>query len=138
VIIDATFLKRWQRQLFRDLASESGIRFTIVDFVAATATLRDRIAQRLLDPHEASDADLAILEHQVQMQEQLAPDELDDTVLYDAQRALAEARLPESWHAVLDRLAAAPAAELSREFATGSCRSAAAGTDRPPADRPGA
>jgi predicted kinase len=138
VIIDAAFLKRWQRQLFRDLASESGIRFTIVDFVAATATLRERIMQRLLDPHESSDADLAILEHQVQTQEQLAPDELDDTVLYDAQRALAEARLPESWRAVLDRLAAAPTAELCREFATGGCRSAAAGIDRPPADRPGA
>ena len=137
MIIDAAFLKRWQRQLFRDLASESGIGFTIVDFVAATATLHDRIMQRLLDPHEASDADLAILEHQVQTQEQLALDELDDTVIYDAQRALAEARLPESWRAVLDRLAAAPAAELGREFATGGCRSAAA-HGRPPADRPGA
>lgn len=117
VIVDAAFLKRWQRQLSRDLASESGIRFTIVDFVAATATLRDRIAQRLHDPHEASDADLAVLEHQLQTQEPLAPDELDDTVVYDAQRPLAEARLPESWRGVLDRLAAVPAADLAAKAA---------------------
>jgi aminoglycoside phosphotransferase family enzyme/predicted kinase len=111
VIVDAAFLKRWQRQLIRDLASESGIRFTIVDFVAATATLRDRITQRLHDPHEASDADLAVLEQQVQTQERLAPDELHDTVVYDAQRPLGEARLAESWGGVLARLAAAPAAD---------------------------
>lgn len=117
VIVDAAFLKRWQRQLFRDLASESGIRFTIVDFVAATATLRDRVAQRLHDPHEASDADLAVLAHQVQTQEPLAPDELDDTVVYDAQRPLAEARLPESWRGVLDRLAAVPAADFAAKAA---------------------
>jgi hypothetical protein len=112
VIVDAAFLKRWQRKLFRDLASESCVPFTIVDFVAATATLRDRIMQRLHDPHEASDADLAVLEHQVQTQDQLAPDELDDTVVYDAQRPLEEARRPESWHGVLDRLAVVPAAAL--------------------------
>ncbi len=108
VIVDAAFLKRWQRQLFRDLASESCVPFIIVDFVAEDATLRERITQRLHDPHEASDADLAVLEHQVQTQEQLTPDELDDTVVYDAQRPLAEARLPELWRGVLDRLAAAP------------------------------
>jgi len=113
VIIDAAFLRRWQRQLFRDLASESGVGFTIVDFVAATATLRDRVRQRLHDPREASDADVAVLEHQVRTQERLAPDELDDTVVYDAQRPLAEARLPECWHGVLDRLAAITAAGIA-------------------------
>jgi predicted kinase len=111
VIVDAAFLKRWQRQLFHDLASESRVRFIIVDFVAATATLRDRITQRLRDPGEASDADVAVLEQQVQTQERLAPDELHDTVVYDAQRPLGEARLAESWGGVLARLAAAPAAD---------------------------
>jgi hypothetical protein len=135
VIVDAAFLKRWQRQLFRNLASELGIRFTIVDFVAVTRTLRDRVTQRLRDPREASDADLAVLEHQVQTQEQLAPDELDHTFVYEPQRPLGEARLPESWRGALDRLAAAPAAELCREFATGGGRSAAAGIDHLPTDQ---
>ncbi|MET0167693.1 MAG: AAA family ATPase, partial [Vicinamibacterales bacterium] len=45
VIVDATFLKRWQRRLFRDLAHELGVPFIIVDFVADEATLRERIAR---------------------------------------------------------------------------------------------
>ena len=113
VIVDAGFLKRWQRQLFRDLASESGVPFIIVDFVAEKATLRERIAQRLHDPDEASDADLAVLEHQLQTQEPLTPDELGDTVVYETQRPLAEAQLPERWRGILDRLAAAPSADAA-------------------------
>ncbi len=35
-IIDATFLNRWQRDLFRNLAIELGIAFVIVDFMART------------------------------------------------------------------------------------------------------
>ena len=108
VIVDATFLKRWQRRLFRDLAAELDIPFIVVTFVAEDATLRERIARRLQDAHQASDADLAVLEHQVRTQEPLAPDELGDTVVYDAQAPLGEAQLPARWCGVFDRLAPAP------------------------------
>ncbi len=114
VIVDAAFLERWQRRLFRDLASELGIPFIVVTFVAEDATLRERIARRLHDVHEASDADLAVLEHQVQTQEPLAPDELGDTVVYQAQAPLGEAQLPARWRRVLDRLAPAPSSAAGR------------------------
>jgi aminoglycoside phosphotransferase family enzyme/predicted kinase len=114
VIVDAAFLKRWQRQLFRDLASELGVPFIVVSFVAEDATLRKRIARRVHDAHEVSDADLAVLEHQLQTQEPLAPDELGDTVVYDAQAALADAQLPARWRGVLDRLAPAPSAAAAK------------------------
>ena len=105
VIVDATFLSHWQRQLFRDLATESGLPFVIVTFVANEATLRERIVRRLHDASDASDADLAVLEHQLQTQEPLAPDELVDTVAYDAEAALDEAPSRARWRDVLDRLA---------------------------------
>jgi aminoglycoside phosphotransferase family enzyme/predicted kinase len=108
VIVDAAFLKRWQRRLFRDLASELGIPFIVVTFVAQDATLRERIARRLDDAREASDADLAVFEHQLRTQEPLATDELDDTVVYEAQAPLGKARLEAGWRGVFDRLAAAP------------------------------
>ena len=105
VIIDAAFLQRWQRRLFRDLASELAIPFIIVDFVAKGATLRERIGRRLQDAHDASDADLAVLAHQLRTQEPLAPDEQGDTHVYDTHAPLGEAQLPARWHGVLDRLA---------------------------------
>jgi predicted kinase len=108
VIVDAAFLKRWQRRLFRDLASELGIPFIVVTFVVEEATLRERIARRLDDAHEASDADLAVLEHQLQTQEPLAPDELGDTVVYEARAPLGKALVQAHWRGVFDRLAAAP------------------------------
>ena len=110
VIVDAAFLKRWQRRLFRDLASELGIPFIIVDFMAEEATLRERLTRRLRDAHEASDADLTVLEHQMRTQEALGPDELGDTVVYEAQSPLFEARQPAQWRGVLDRLARSPGA----------------------------
>jgi len=104
VIVDAGFLKRWQRRLFRDLASELRLPFVIVDFVATDATLRERIARRLDDVHEASDADLAVLEHQLQTREPLSPEELRDTVVCDTQLPLVEAGQAARWSAVVDRL----------------------------------
>jgi predicted kinase len=104
VIVDAGFLRRWQRRLFRDLASELGVPFVILDFVAKDATLRERIARRLTDVHEASDADLAVLEHQLRTQEPLAPDELRDTVVYDAESPLVEAGQRARWSGVLQRV----------------------------------
>jgi aminoglycoside phosphotransferase family enzyme/predicted kinase len=115
MIIDAAFLKHWQRQLFRDLASELDVPFIIVDFIAGKATLHERVAQRLHGPHGASDADLAVLEHQHRAQERLEPDELPDTVTYDAQSPLTEARLPARWRGVLDRLAAAPSMDAPKK-----------------------
>ena len=117
-IVDATFLKRWQRQLFRDLAAELGIPFGIVTFVTSEATLRERIMRRLQDANDASDADLAVLEHQMQTQEPLASDELADTVVYDGQTPLVEAHSPARWRGILDRLAPARCTVAAERAAT--------------------
>ena len=45
-IVDGTFLRRWQRDLFRARAAELGLPFAIVAFTASEATLRARIAAR--------------------------------------------------------------------------------------------
>jgi uncharacterized protein len=111
VIVDAAFLMRWQRRLFRDLASGLGIPFVVISFVAPAATLRERITRRLDDAQEASDATLAVLEHQLQTQEPLAPGELGDTLVCETQAPLAKEQLAARLRGVFDRLAAAPEAD---------------------------
>jgi len=103
-IVDATFLQRWQRDLFRQLAADLGLPFVIVDFVAREATLRERIALRAEHGGDASDADLAVLEHQLRTQVPLAPDEQPFVVAHDAEVTLDRARDVESWREVLARL----------------------------------
>ena len=103
-LVDATFLKRWQRDLFRKLASELKVPFVIVTFAASEATLRERITRRATEGHDASDADLAVLDHQLRTQEPLAPDERADVVTYDSEAPLERARAAASWGAVVERV----------------------------------
>ena len=53
-IIDATFLKTQQRDLFRLLAAECGVQFYIVDFQASDKELCKRLRQRQNDVSEAT------------------------------------------------------------------------------------
>jgi len=103
-IVDAAFLKRWQRDLFRTLAAQLRVPFVVVAFSASEATLRQRIVERLQAGADASDATLTVLEHQMRSREPLAASELTDAVSYDADTPLLEAALPERWRPVLDRL----------------------------------
>jgi predicted kinase len=104
VIVDAAFLKRWQRDLFRRLARELDLPFAIVSFTVAEASLRDRIQRRAAAANDASDANLAVLDHQLRTQEVLAPDEQADVVLNDGDLPLAHAWEPSAWGAVFERL----------------------------------
>src|SRR5580765_3540253 len=45
-VVDGAFLKRWQRDMFREAAAALGVPFVILEVSAAEATLRDRIARR--------------------------------------------------------------------------------------------
>jgi aminoglycoside phosphotransferase family enzyme/predicted kinase len=110
-IVDGTFLKRWQRELFRRLAAELHVTFVIVSFAANEATLRARIEQRQGVGRDASDADLAVLEHQLRTQEPLAAEELAYAVACDAEAPLKKARSPARWQAVLQRLGQADSAQ---------------------------
>ncbi|MBW8328844.1 MAG: AAA family ATPase [Thiobacillus sp.] len=75
VIVDATFTARWQRDLLRETARTRKVEFRILDFPVAVATLRERIVQRSRSGNDASEADLAVLQHQLESEEPLAADE---------------------------------------------------------------
>ncbi len=103
-IVDAAFLKRWQRQMFREYAKQHGVPFAIVAFSAREAELRARIAQRQSKGKDASEADLAVLEYQLATAEALTSDELPDAIRYDTTEMLAIAGSHETWRPLLDRL----------------------------------
>ncbi len=65
VIIDATFLKKEQREKFRKLAQERNIPFKILHLDAAKSLLESRITNRKSAGTDASEADLAVLERQI-------------------------------------------------------------------------
>lgn len=75
VIVDATFTARWQRDLLHEVAQSHGVTFRILDFPVPVATLRERILQRSRAGNDASEADLAVLQHQLDTEEPLAIDE---------------------------------------------------------------
>jgi hypothetical protein len=72
VIVDATFLEREQRALFRELAEQEGAVFAILEFEADEQTLRQRVADRMARDDDASDADLHVLEHQLATRQPLS------------------------------------------------------------------
>ena len=71
-IVDATFLKTEQRELFKKLASEGGVKFIIIDFQASDEALNRRVTQR---KNDASEATLAVLKQQVQSAQALSTEE---------------------------------------------------------------
>jgi predicted kinase len=84
VIADATFTARWQRDLLRAQARSRGVDFHILDFQVPVAILRERILLRSRSGNDASEADLAVLQHQLDAEEPLAADEQADIVSIDA------------------------------------------------------
>jgi aminoglycoside phosphotransferase family enzyme/predicted kinase len=84
VIVDATFIKRAQRAMFRALAAELGVRFTILNIGAPREVLRTRVASRAARGSDASEATPAVLEHQIATHEALSADELHHAVTLDA------------------------------------------------------
>jgi aminoglycoside phosphotransferase family enzyme/predicted kinase len=103
-LVDGTFLQRWQRDRFRELAAERAIPFIVIDFSANETVLRQRIVERRRRGTDASDADLAVLDHQLRTGQPLGSDELEFTVTYDANAPLDHARSPHAWRAVIDRI----------------------------------
>jgi len=65
VVVDATFLKRQQRQGFRRLAAVAGAGFGILDCPVTTALARRRIASRQASGVDPSEADASVLEQQL-------------------------------------------------------------------------
>lgn len=84
VIVDAAFLARWQRDLFRDLAQRREVRFRILDVQVDPATLRERISRRAAQGSDASEADLRVLQQQIETAQPLDADELNALTGYPA------------------------------------------------------
>jgi aminoglycoside phosphotransferase family enzyme/predicted kinase len=80
VIVDATFIARWQRDLLRDVAHAHKLEIRILDFPVPVDTLKARILQRARSGTDASEADLAVLQHQIETEEPLGSDELPEAI----------------------------------------------------------
>ena len=65
VILDAAFLKKKQRVSAKSLASSLGVESVLVCAETPVEVLRSRIEERARQKDEASEADLAVLEHQL-------------------------------------------------------------------------
>ena len=105
-VVDATFLKRWQRDLFRRQADAQNIPFVIVDVTAPEAVLRARIATRLAAGSDASEANQAVLTRQLAQSETLTGDESSAVLRFDTSRADVEATVQDACAALHARLAA--------------------------------
>lgn len=88
VIVDAAFLKQAQRQTFQGLAEQLGVPFAILDFRCDSQQLQRRIRERQKKNQDASDADLAVLQHQQSTQECLTEAERKTTLSIDASQPL--------------------------------------------------
>lgn len=102
-LVDATFLKRAQRDTFRALAAEAGVPFTILAFDAPPEVLRERVARRAKEGTDAADADVAVLAHQLATREAIGADE--PAIEIDTSREI-------DWEAVLRRLKTSAARPL--------------------------
>lgn len=76
IIVDASFLDRAERERFRALAGRLGARFVIAHCKAPADVLRERIAARHRAHSDASEADLAVLAHQLETAGAFGADEL--------------------------------------------------------------
>jgi predicted kinase len=87
VIVDATFLRREQRRLFETIARELGVKLLIVRCVAPESVLRERVALRLSQHNDPSDATLDVLAHQLAIAELLDENERDHGIEIDTARS---------------------------------------------------
>jgi aminoglycoside phosphotransferase family enzyme/predicted kinase len=86
VLVDATFLKRAQREAFHRLAARLDVPFRIAHFEASPQALRARVTVRARQGTDASEAGLAVLEQQLTGIEPLTTDERALAVRFDTER----------------------------------------------------
>jgi len=83
VIMDATFLRRWQSRLFLELSSEVEVPFLILDLQCDTKIMRKRIEERSGTGIDISEADLDVLEKQMLTAEPLSNKEMEICFVVD-------------------------------------------------------
>jgi aminoglycoside phosphotransferase family enzyme/predicted kinase len=94
-LIDAAFLERRERLEFRQVAAANAARFVILDCTATPNELRRRVTARGRQGRDASEADLAVLEHQLRTHEPLDGAERRAAVKVDTGRPIDYAKLAE-------------------------------------------
>ena len=85
VIVDAAFLKHEQREPFQNLAKTLEVPYVILEVTAPAEILRQRITRR---KNDVSDADLAVLEHQLEHWKALDKEEVKSEIHVDTTRPL--------------------------------------------------
>ncbi|MES2365828.1 MAG: AAA family ATPase [Pseudomonadota bacterium] len=96
-IVDATFIARWQRDQFHALARRLGVPFMIVDYRASISTLRHRVQLRERLGSDASEANLAVLERQIETRQPLGADERRWVTRFNAERKPDARCLQRTW-----------------------------------------
>jgi aminoglycoside phosphotransferase family enzyme/predicted kinase len=92
-IVDATFLARRERLYFAQIAAANAARFAILDCAAPVAELKRRIAARDAAGSDASEANLAVLEHQLRVREPLSRAERRAAIRVDSRPGLSYSAL---------------------------------------------
>lgn len=87
VIVDATFLRRTERETFMALAREMDVPFIILDVQASEAVMRKRLLAREEAGNDPSDAGVSVLERQLGQNESFSEDEKGHLVTIDNERA---------------------------------------------------
>jgi len=100
VLVDATFLRRAQREAFARLAREARVPLRIADFVAPEEVLRERVRARQAAGTDASEATLEVLEHQLRTREALSADERAIATRFDT-TSMSEASVAEAAHKMM-------------------------------------
>ena len=88
VVIDAAFLQRKQRDMFKDVAARHSAEFVILSFHAPLSLLEQWITKRQAEKRDASDAGLAVLHHQIESREPLDKNEAAMTCFVDTSQAV--------------------------------------------------
>ncbi len=93
VIVDASFLRSNERMIFARLAKSLAIAFFIIDIRVDEPTLRCRVLRRMKSGSDASEANIEVLERQLQLREPLSDDERKSALMMDNSRCRTEPEL---------------------------------------------
>jgi predicted kinase len=99
VVVDATFLRRAEREAFRAIAEQLGTPFLILSFHAPQDILRARVTQRLARADDASEAGLAVFDQQLAVREPLTPAEMAAAFAIDTTAPVSR----DMWRPFIDR-----------------------------------
>jgi predicted kinase len=80
VIIDATNLRQWQRDIIQVVANERGVPICIAFCEASMSVIQEWTQKRAMEGVDASDADLNVVFKQIKTLEPLNEEELKQTI----------------------------------------------------------